>query len=36
MNTPYGLFQAKTKSQLLQLQFTEFDYLQVKQFVCII
>jgi len=33
---PYGFASSKNKSQLLQLQFTEFDYLQVKQFVCTI
>jgi len=34
MNKPYDLLQAKPKLQLLQLQFIQFDYLQL-QFVCI-
>ena len=36
MHKPYERLQAKNKLQLLQVKFTEFDYLQVKQFDCII
>ena len=34
LNKRYDLLQAKPKLQLLQLQFIQFDYLQL-QFVCI-